>query len=76
VYQSQPPVIYVESRHGFLHGPLTILLVLWGLALPALLLLLTALGPIGWLLGFGAGLLLVVPWVLGLLVLGFLRHFS
>ena len=32
--------------------------------------------PVGWLLGLGAGVLLVVPWVLGLLVLGFLRHFS
>lgn len=76
MYQSQPPVIYVEPRHGFLHGPLTILLILWGVALPGLLLLLTALGPVGWLLGFGAGVLLVVPWLVGLLVLGFVRHFS
>ncbi len=76
MFQSQPDVIYVEPHHGFLHGPLTILLALWGIALPVLLLLLTGLGPIGWLVGAGVGLVLGLPWLLGLLVLGFIRHIS
>ena len=74
--QSQPPIIYLEPRHGFLHGPLTLLLVLWAIALPALLLVLTAFGPIGWLVGAGAVLVLGLPWLGGLLVLGFFRHIS
>lgn len=74
--QSQPPVIYVQQRHGLFHGPLTLLLVLWAIALPALLLLLTAFGPIGWLVGAGVGVLLAVPWVVGLAIIGFLRHIA
>jgi hypothetical protein len=74
--QSQPPIIYVHQRHTVLHGPLTILLVLWAVALPALLLLLIGFGPIGWLVGLGASILLAVPWFVGILILWFLRHIS
>lgn len=74
--QSQPPIIYVPERHGPLHGALTILLVLWAIALPALLLLLIGFGPIGWLVGLGAGILLAVPWFAGIVILWFLRHIS
>jgi hypothetical protein len=77
VVQSQPPTIYVgQQRHGFLRGPLTAVLVLWTIALPALLLLLTGFGPIGWLVGFGAGILLAIPWIAGVVILWFLRHIS
>jgi hypothetical protein len=76
VFQSQPPVIYVQQRHGALHGPLTVLLVLWALALPILLLLLTGLGPIGWVLGLGATILLAIPWLAGIVILWFLRHIT
>jgi hypothetical protein len=76
VLQSQPPTIYVLQRHSFLHGPLTVLLVLWAIALPALLLLLTAFGPIGWLVGAGAAILLAVPWLAGIVILWFLRHIT
>ena len=76
MFQSQPPVIYVQQRHSLFHGPLTILLVLWAIALPALLLVLTAFGPIGWLVGAGVGVLLAIPWVVGLAILWFLRHIS
>ena len=55
MFQSQPPLIYVSQRHSLFHGPLTLLLVLWAIALPALLLLLTAFGPIGWLVGGRCG---------------------
>ena len=55
--QSQPRTVYVDRRHGALHGPLTVLLVIWALALPVVLLLLTGLGPIGWLLGAGLAFL-------------------
>ncbi len=76
MYQSQQPVTYVQPRHGALHGPLTILLVLWAIALPALLLVLIGFGPIGWLVGLGAGILLAIPWLAGLAILWFLRHIS
>ena len=76
MFQSQRPIIYVQARHSFLHGPLTILPVLWAIALPALLVLLTAFGPIGWLVGAGTVLLLGLPWLLGLLIIGFFRHIS
>src|SRR5476651_1095381 len=76
VFQSQPPIIYVRERHSVLHGPLTILLVLWAIALPAFLLLLTGFGPIGWVVGLGAGILLAIPWLAGLVILWFLRHIS
>ncbi len=76
MYQTQPPVIYVSQRHSLFHGPLTLLLILWAIALPALLLLLTALGPIGWLVGAGAAALLAIPWLVGLGILWFLRHIS
>jgi len=77
VFQSQPPVIYVQNqRHSVLHGPITILLILWAVALPALLLLLTGFGPVGWVVGLGAGILLAIPWLAGLLILWFLRHIS
>ena len=74
--QSQSPVIYVERRHSLFHGPLTLLLVLWAIALPAFLLLLTAFGPIGWLVGAGAAVLLALPWLVGLGILWFLRHIA
>ena len=76
MFQSQPPVIYLQQRHGVFHGLLTVLLALWAIALPAVLLLLTAFGPIGWLVGAGVGVLLAVPWVIGLVILWFLRHLA
>jgi hypothetical protein len=76
VLQSQPPIIYVRQRHSVLHGPFTILLLLWAIALPALLLLLTGFGPLGWLVGFGAGILLALPWLAGIVILWFLRYIS
>jgi hypothetical protein len=36
MFPSQPPLIYVSQRHSLFHGPLTLLLVLWAIALPAL----------------------------------------
>ena len=65
--------IYLPRRHGFLHGAFTALLLLWAIAYPGLLILLAAFGPIGFLVGVGAAILLLVPWLLGLVVLGFLR---
>jgi hypothetical protein len=76
VLHSNPPVIYLPRRHGFLHGAFTALLVLWAIAYPGLLILLAAFGPIGILIGVGAAILLLVPWLLGLVVLGFLRWFT
>jgi phosphotransferase system glucose/maltose/N-acetylglucosamine-specific IIC component len=76
MFQSQPPLIYVSQRHSLFHGPLTLLLVLWAIALPALLLLLTAFGPIGWLVGAGTAVLLALPWTVGLGILWFLRHIA
>lgn len=76
MFQSQPLVVYIRQRHSLFHGPLTILLVLWAIALPAVLLLLTGLGPIGWLVGFGTGILLAGPWLIGVVILWFLRHIS
>lgn len=76
MFQSQPPVIYIQRRHSVLHGPLTVLLVLWAIALPALLLLLIGFGPIGWVVGLGATILLAVPWLAGIVILWFLRHIT
>jgi phosphotransferase system glucose/maltose/N-acetylglucosamine-specific IIC component len=76
VFQSQPATIYVPQRHSFLHGPLTVLLVVWAIALPALLLLLIGFGPIGWVVGLGATILLAVPWLAGIVILWFLRHIT
>ena len=77
MFQSQPPIIYVQNqRHSVLHGPITILLILWAVALPALLLLLTGFGPVGWVVGLGAGILLAIPWLAGIVILWFLRHIS
>jgi hypothetical protein len=76
VFESQPRVVYVQRRHGALQGPLTVLFVLWALALPVFLLLLTGLGPIGWVLGLGATILLAIPWLLGVAILWFLRHIT
>jgi hypothetical protein len=76
MFQSQSPVIYVQRRHGVFRGPLTVLLILWAIALPAFLLFLTAFGPIGWLVGAGVALLLAMPWVIGLAILWFLRHIA
>jgi hypothetical protein len=76
MFLSQPPVIYVPQRHGLFHGPLTVLLVLWALALPAVFLLLTAFGPIGWLVGIGVAVVAAVPWLIGLAILWFLRHIA
>ena len=52
------------------------LLALWAIAYPALLILLASLGVIGLVIGVGAAILLFVPWVVGLVVLGFLRWLS
>jgi hypothetical protein len=76
VIQSQLRTVYVERRHGPLHGPLTVLLLVWALALPAVLLLLTGLGPIGWLLGAGLAFLFGVPWIVGLVIVWFVRSLS
>lgn len=73
MFQSQQPTIYVPRRHSFLHGPLTVLLVLWAIALPGLFLLLAAFGPIGAVIGLGVGILLFAPWLIGLVILAFLR---
>lgn len=72
--QSRPPVIVVPRRHGLLHGPLTVILAIWALAYPALLFLLASFGPIGAIVGVGAALVLLVPWLLGLIVLAVLRR--
>jgi hypothetical protein len=73
VLQRQSPTIYIQRRHGPLRGPLTILLVIWAIAYPALLLLLAPLGPLGLVIGLGAAILLFVPWVSGIVILGFMR---
>jgi hypothetical protein len=65
--------VYVSRRHSFLRGPLTLILALWALALPALLLVFAAFGPIGLVLGVGAAVLLIVPWLIGLVILAFVR---
>ena len=74
--QSQPRPTYRQHGHGPLHGPMTILLIVWALALPAILLLLTGLGPIGWLLGFALAILLITPWLVGVVILWFLRSLT
>ena len=74
--QRQPTMIYVNQRHGPFRFPLTVLLALWAIAYPAILVLLAMLGPLGVLLGVGAGVVLFVPWVIGLAVIGFVRWFS
>jgi phosphotransferase system glucose/maltose/N-acetylglucosamine-specific IIC component len=76
VIQSQPRTVYVDRGHGALHGPLTVLLVIWALALPVVLLMLTGLGPIGWLLGAGLAFLFGIPWLVGLGVVWFLRRLT
>ena len=76
MYQDQSRVVYVGQRHGPFRGPLTFILALWAIAYPALLLLLSALPLIGIVLGIAAGVVLFVPWVLGLLIIGFLRWFA
>jgi hypothetical protein len=76
VFQSQPRPIYRERGHRPLHGPLTVLLVAWALALPAILLLLTGLGPIGWLLGVVLAIMLVMPWLAGLVIVWLLRSIT
>ena len=69
--QSQP--MYFPRRHGPLRGLMTMVLALWAIAYPALLLLLAAFGPLGFVIGIGAAILLFVPWVSGLVILGFVR---
>ena len=73
--QSRPPTIYVDAApsHGPLRGPLTVLLAIWAFAYPALIILLGSFGPIGLLFGVGAAVVLLVPWLLGLVVLAILR---
>jgi hypothetical protein len=73
MFQTRQPVVYVPQRHGPLHGLLTGVLVLWAIAFPALLVVLSAFGPIGFIVGVGAGILLVVPWLVGLVILAILR---
>jgi hypothetical protein len=67
--QSRHSTIYIEHRHGFLHGVLTFIVALWAISFPTLLLFLAAFGPIGVLVGVGAALLLGVPWLVGLVIL-------
>jgi hypothetical protein len=55
---------------------MTLLLAVWALAYPVLLLLLAPLGPLGIVIGIGAAILLFVPWLSGLVILGFLRWFT
>ena len=74
--QSRPQIIDVPPRHGILHGPLTVILALWAIAYPALFILLASFGPIGALLGVGAAVVLLVPWLLGLVLLAVIRHFA
>jgi phosphotransferase system glucose/maltose/N-acetylglucosamine-specific IIC component len=76
VIQSQQRTIRIDHGHGALHGPLTVLLVIWALALPVVLLLLTGLGPIGWLLGAGMAFLFGLPWLIGLAVVWFVRSLT
>lgn len=73
--QSRPPTIYVDAppRHGPFHGLLTALLAIWAIAYPGVVILLGSLGPIGLLFGVGAAVVLLVPWLLGLVVLAILR---
>ena len=73
MFSSNRSNLYQQRRHSFLRGPLTVLLILWAIAFPGLILLLTGLGPIGILLSLGAVLTMVVPWLAGLLIIGFLR---
>lgn len=68
--------IYVSRRHSFLRGPLTLILALWAIALPALVVVFAAFGPVGVVLGVGAALLLLVPWLLGLVILAFVRSLT
>ena len=44
--------------------------------MPVVLLLLTGLGPIGWLLGAGLAFLFGIPWLVGLAVVWFLRRLT
>jgi hypothetical protein len=74
--QSQPQAFYGERRHGILYGPLTVLLIIWAIALPGVIALLTAFGPIGWLVDVGLAVLLGVPWVVGLVIVWFVRRLS
>ena len=67
---------YLPRRHSFLRGPLTLILALWAIALPALLLIFAAFGPIGILLGAGAFLVLIIPWLLGLIIIGLIRSLT
>lgn len=73
---SQPRTTYVQRGHSALHGPLTVLLVIWALVFPGTLLLLTGLGPIGWLLGAGLAFLFGIPWLVGLVILWFVRRLT
>jgi hypothetical protein len=52
---------------------MTLVLALWAIAYPALLFLLAAFGPIGFVIGIGAAILLFVPWVSGLVILALVR---
>jgi hypothetical protein len=76
VYQDQTRVIYVQRQHGPFRGLLTFVLAIWAFAYPVLLLLLTPLGPIGFVLGIAAAIFLFVPWVAGLLIIGAIRWFA
>jgi len=76
VLQSRPPIIVVSRSHGLFHGPLTVILALWAMAYPALFILFASFGPIGAVLGVGAAIVLLAPWLLGLVILAVLRHFA
>jgi hypothetical protein len=49
---------------------------LWAIALPAALVILADFAPMGLVLGAGVGLLLVVPWPLGLTIPAFVRSLT
>jgi Mg2+/Co2+ transporter CorB len=76
VSQSSTRSYYGDRPHSILHGPLTVLLIVWAVALPGIIALFTAFGPIGWLLGVGLAVLLGVPWIIGLLILWFVRRLT
>jgi hypothetical protein len=74
--QPSQPQSYSVPTHGPLHGLFTVLLILWAIAYPALIFLLGSFGLVGAILGLGAAILLFVPWLLGLVILGFVRWVS
>jgi len=67
---------YLPRRHSFLRGPLTLILAIWAMALPALFVIFAAFGPIGIVLGIGTVVVFFVPWLLGVVILAFVRSLT